>query len=180
MNMSHATWKVDTAHSLLEFSIRHMMISRVKGAFNKFDATIEANPEDLTDAKIEFSIDIDSIDTRNKDRDDHLRSPDFFDAKTFPKMTFTATSIKKTGENQYDVTGDMTIRDQTKPVTFDIIFEGQTKDPWGNEVAGFSGATTINRKDFGLTWNSALETGGVMVGEDVKINIEIEAHKQAE
>lgn len=178
--MSYANWKVDTAHSLLEFSIRHMMISRVKGVFNDFDATIEANPEDLTNAKIEFSIDINSIDTRNKDRDDHLCSPDFFDAETYPKMTFSATSIKKTGENQYDVTGDMTIRDQTKPVTFDITFEGQTKDPWGNEVAGFSGSTTINRKEFGLTWNSALETGGVMVGEDVKINIEIEAHKQAE
>lgn len=156
-----------------------MMISKAKGVFNFYDAKVEADPEDLSDADIEFSIDVGSIDTRQKDRDDHLRSADFFDIEKHPNMVFKSTDIKKKSQKNYDITGDLTIRDTTKPVTFDITFEGQSKDPMsGNEVAGFSGQTTINRKDFGLTYNAALETGGVLVGEEVKINLEIELQKQ--
>lgn len=178
--MAKSVWNLDTAHSSLEFSVKHMMISKAKGAFNDFDAVIEADPEDLTDAKIEFSVDLSSIDTRNKDRDDHLRSSDFFDIETHPKMTFVATDIKKKAGNNYDVSGNLTIRDTTKPVTVDVHFVGVSKDPMsGNEAAGFTGKTKISRKEFGLTWNVALETGGVLVGDEVTINIEIEAQKQA-
>jgi polyisoprenoid-binding protein YceI len=177
--MTREVWNIDTAHSLLEFSVKHMMISRAKGAFNNFGAVIEANPNDLTDAKIEFEVDLGSIDTRNKDRDDHLRSSDFFDIETHPKMTFIATDIKKKSKDNYDVIGDLTIRDVTRPVTVDVHFEGVSKDPMsGNEAAGFTGKTKISRKDFGLTWNVALETGGVLVGDEVTINIEVEAQKQ--
>lgn len=177
--MTKAVWNVDKSHSSLEFTVKHMMISKVKGAFTDFEATIEADPNDLTDAKIEFSVNLNSIDTRNADRDNHLRSNDFFDIENHPKMTFVATEIKKTSDNEYDITGDLSIRGVTKPVTFEVEMEGVGKDPWGNDVAGFSGSTKINRKDFGLVWNAALETGGVLVGEDVKIKIEIEAHQQA-
>ncbi|TQS75751.1 YceI family protein [Ornithinibacillus gellani] len=177
--MSKVKWTVDAGHSMLEFSVKHMMISRVKGVFNDFEANILADPQDLTDAEIEFTVDLGSIDTRKKDRDDHLRSADFFDVENHPQMNFKATDIQKTSENEYDVTGDMTIRGTTKPVTFNMTFEGQHKDPWGNEVAGFSGHGKLNRKEFGLTWNATLETGGVLVGEDININIEIEAHKQS-
>lgn len=176
--MTKQNWNVDAAHSSLEFVVKHMMISKAKGVFNEFEAVIEANPDNLEDAKIEFNVDINSVDTRKKDRDDHLRSADFFDVENHPKMTFVATDIKKKSDNNYDVTGDLTIRGTKKPVTFDIDYEGSGKDPWGNEVAGFSGSTKINRKEFGLTWNTALETGGVMVADEVKINVEIEAVKQ--
>lgn len=175
--MTKVNWNIDKAHSSLEFVVKHMMISKAKGAFNDFEAVVEADPTNLEDAKVEFTIDVSSIDTRKKDRDDHLRSADFFDVEKHPKMTFVATDIKKKSDNKYDVTGDFTIRGNKKPVTFDVEYEGSGKDPWGQEVAGFSGSTTISRKEFGLTWNAALETGGVMVGDEVKINIEIEAIK---
>jgi len=177
--MAKTIWTVDATHSSIEFVVRHMMISRAKGVFNMYDAKVEADPEDLTDATIEFSVDVNSIDTRHQDRDDHLRSADFFDVENHPDMTFQATDIKKKSENNYDVTGDLTIRGTTKSVTFDMTFEGQSKDPMsGNEVAGFSGNGKLNRKDFGLTWNTTLETGGVLVGDEVKINLELELHKQ--
>jgi len=178
--MANTVWKVDTVHSEIGFSVKHMMISKAKGTFNDFDAVLEADVDDLTDSKIEITIDAASIDTKNKDRDDHLRSADFFDVENHPKITFTATDIKKKSENNYEVTGDLTLHGTTKPVVLDVNFEGQSKDPMsGNQVAGFSGETTINRKDFGLTWNAAVETGGVLVGEEVTINFEIEAHKEA-
>ncbi|MEN1967098.1 YceI family protein [Lentibacillus sp. N15] len=177
--MAKTKWIVDPVHSSLEFVVKHMMISKAKGVFNDFKANITADPEDLTDSEIEFIIDVNSIDTRKSDRDDHLRSADFFDTENHPEMTFRATSITKKSEDQYDVTGDLTIRGTTKPVTVAVEFEGQHKDPMsGDTVAGFSGSTEINRRDFGLTWNAALETGGVLVGDKVKINIEIEAHKE--
>lgn len=176
--MTKEMWNVDTVHSTIGFTVRHMMISNVKGTFNDFDGTIEADPEDLTDASIEFKIDASSVDTRMGGRDDHLRSDDFFDAENHPNITFTATDIKQKLKDRYDMTGDFTIRGTTKPVTFDITFEGVAKDPMsGDEAAGFTGTTKINRKDFGLTWNAALETGGVVVGEDIKINIEIQLRK---
>ncbi|WP_026905930.1 YceI family protein [Paucisalibacillus globulus] len=177
--MTKSVWNIDKSHSALDFTVKHMMISKVRGSFSDFDAKIEADPNDLTDAKIEFSVDVNSINTRNEDRDNHLRSNDFFDIANHPKMTFIATDIKKKSDDEYTVTGAFTLRGVTKPVTFDMTVEGVAKDPWGNEVAGFSGSTKLNRKDFGLVWNAALETGGVLVGEEVKINIELEAHKQA-
>lgn len=176
--MAKTTWHVDTAHSEIGFTVKHMMISKVKGSFNDFDAVVEADVEDLTDSKVEVNIDVASIDTRQSGRDDHLRNEDFFDVENHPKITFVATDIKKKSDSNYDVTGDLTIIGTTKPVTFDIVYEGQSKDPMsGNTVAGFSGDTSINRKDFGLTWNAQVETGGVLVGDEIKIHVEIEAHK---
>ncbi|WP_164669247.1 YceI family protein [Virgibacillus doumboii] len=176
--MARTTFNVDTVHSEIGFTVKHMMISKAKGTFNDFDAVIEADVDNLTDSKVEVTIDAASIDTRNKDRDDHLRSADFFDVENYPKVTFVATDIKKKSDNNYDVTGDLTIAGKTNPVTLDTVFEGQSKDPMsGNTVAGFSGETKISRKEFGLTWNAAVETGGVLVGDEVKITFEIEAHK---
>lgn len=176
--MTKATWNVDTAHSTVGFSVRHMMISNVKGTFNEFQGNIKADPEDLTGASIDFTIDANSIDTRKADRDNHLRSADFFDVENYPKLSFKATKIEKTSKDTYDLTGDFTIRDTTKPVTFNVKYEGMAKDPMsGDEAAGFTGKTTINRKEFGLTWNAALETGGVVVSDEVKINIEIQLRK---
>ncbi|WP_249869966.1 YceI family protein [Oceanobacillus saliphilus] len=178
--MTKTLWTVDPVHSEVGFSVKHMMISKAKGTFDKFDAVIETNVEDLTDAKVEVTIETASVNTRNEDRDNHLRSADFFDSETYPTMNFAATDIKKKSANEYEVNGDLTIKGTSKPVTLDVTFEGQSKDPMGgNIVAGFSGKTSINRKDFGLTWNAAVETGGVLVGEDVKIHFELELHKQA-
>lgn len=176
--MAKSKWVLDTAHSNVEFTVRHMMIAKVKGTFHEFTATIEADPEDLTTADIEFEIDVKSVDTRNADRDNHLRSADFFDADNHPKMTFKATRIVKKGDGEYEVTGDLTIRGVTRQETFDVTFEGAGKDPWGNEKAGFSVSGAINRSHYGLTWNAVLETGGVMVSDEVKINLDIEAIKQ--
>lgn len=176
--MTKAVWNVDKVHSVIEFSVKHMMISNVKGTFNEFDGTIEADPNDLTDASIDFKIDASSVDTRMEDRDEHLRSADFFDVENHPHITFKATDIKKKSDNRYDMTGDFTMRGTTKLVTFDTTFEGSAKDPMsGEEAAGFTGSTTISRKEFGLTWNAALETGGFVVGDDIKINIEIQLRK---
>ncbi|MET3698509.1 polyisoprenoid-binding protein YceI [Bacillus oleivorans] len=177
--MTLTKWTVDPTHSGIDFAVKHMMFATVKGSFNSFEANIEADPAELTTATIEFSVDLASVDTRNEDRDNHLRSGDFFDVENHPKMTFKATNIVKTGEGEYDVTGDLTIRGVTHPETFSVEFQGQGKNPWGAEVAGFSGEGKIKRSDFGLTWNAALETGGVLVGDEVKISIQIEATKQA-
>jgi polyisoprenoid-binding protein YceI len=177
--MSKSKWVVDSSHSSIEFSIKHMMIAKVKGRFNSFEAQIEADPLDLTTADINFSIDVASIDTRNSDRDAHLRSADFFDVEKNPKITFQATKIVPKSEGEYEVTGDLTIRGVTRSETFTVTFEGSGKDPWGNEKAGFSGYGTIKRSDYGLTWNAVLETGGVLVGDEVKISLEIEAVKEA-
>lgn len=173
--MAKSNWEIDQAHSRIGFTVRHMMISKVHGTFNEFTAMIEADPKDLTDARIEFTIDASTVDTRKSGRDEHLRSSDFFDVENHPNILFKATDIKKTKDNQYDLTGDFTILETTKPVTFDVTFEGLVKDPGtAEEVAGFSGETKINREDFGLTWNAALEAGGVVVSDEVTINLEIQ------
>ncbi|MGP4039117.1 YceI family protein [Gracilibacillus sp. D59] len=177
--MANTKWMVDVAHSSLDFSVKHMMISKTKGTFHDFEATIEADPDDLTTANIEFIVDVASVDTRNEGRDNHLRSADFFDVEQHPKMTFKATNIERTSDDEYDVTGDLTICGITNSEMFSVTSEGQGKDPWGNEVAGFSGEGKINRGVYGLTYNAVLETGGVVVGDEIKISIEIEVQKAA-
>lgn len=171
-------WKADAAHSLVGFSVRHMMISRVRGQFNKFDIELQGDPTDLTNAKFVVEIDTASIDTREADRDNHLRSADFFEVERFPKMTFESTKITHAGGDDYEVEGNLTIRDVTKPVTVKLNYAGMMKDPWGNQRAIFSGQSKINRRDFGLTWSAPLETGGVLVGDEVQIEIEAQMLQQ--
>ncbi|WEG13726.1 YceI family protein [Pullulanibacillus sp. KACC 23026] len=178
--MTKQVWNVDLSHSSLEFTVKHMMVSKVRGNFDVYEAKLIADPQDLTTAEIEFKVDIDSINTRNADRDAHLKSADLFEKEKYPYMTFKATNIVKTGDNEYAVTGDLTLKGVTKSVTFDATFEGEGKNPWGQEVAGFTATGKINRSDFGISWNAALETGGVLVGDEVKIAVEIEATKAAE
>ncbi|WP_223699930.1 YceI family protein [Sutcliffiella deserti] len=175
--MTKTNWNVDKAHSTVDFSVKHMMFATVKGGFNEYDATIVADPTDLTTASIEFTVDVASIDTRSSDRDAHLRSADFFDVDNHPKMTFKSTNIEKTDENEYNVTGDLTVRGTTKPETFSVTFEGTGLDPWGNEKAGFAVEGKIKRSDFGLTWNAPLEAGGVLVGDQIKIELQLQAAK---
>lgn len=178
--MTISQWALDNAHSNVDFSLRHMMVSKVKGSFNNFSANIEANPNDLTTASLNFTIDVASIDTRQADRDNHLRSADFFDVEQFPNLVFTSTSIEKTGNDKYAVTGDVSLHGVTKPETFTVTFEGVAKDPMsGAEKAGFSVEGAIKRSEYGLTWNAALETGGVLVGDDVKVSMEIQVAKEA-
>ncbi|MCI3922264.1 YceI family protein [Paenibacillus sp. TRM 82003] len=172
-------WAVDPTHSSVDFSIKHMMISKVKGSFTSFDASIEADPADLTTANISFSVDLGSVNTNNADRDNHLKSGDFFGIEENPKMTFVAKSVTKTDDGEYDVTGDLSLHGVTRSETFKVVFEGEGKDPWGNQKAGFSATGSIKRSDYGLTWNAALETGGFLVGDDVKVSIELQAVKQA-
>ncbi|CAM3846494.1 YceI family protein [Cohnella lubricantis] len=175
--MAKSNWAVDVSHSAIDFSVKHMMIAKVKGSFHSFEAQIAADPEDLTTADIAVQIDLSSIDTRNGDRDGHLKSADFFDVENHPKLLFTATKIVSKGDGEYAVTGDVTLHGVTRPETFDVSFEGIGKDPWGNEKVGFSATGSIKRSDYGLTYNAALETGGVLIGDEVKISIEIEAAK---
>ncbi|SIT89268.1 Polyisoprenoid-binding protein YceI [Edaphobacillus lindanitolerans] len=173
--MANSKWQVDAAHSHITFTVKHMMISKVRGSFSKFDAEIDADPENLTGASISFNIEVPSIDTDNEDRDNHLRSADFFDAEQYPEIRFKSTEIRQTADGEYDVKGDLTIKGTTKQVVFEAEYGGRATNPWGQEVVAFEAEGKINRKDFGLTWNQALETGGVLVGEDVKLKIELEA-----
>ena len=169
-------WIVDKDHSTIGFEVKHMMVSNVRGQFDSFKVKIEAEDiTDLTTAKIEFHIDVDSIHTRNLIRDKHLKSLDFFDIENYPMLHFQSTNIEKNGES-YKITGDLTIKDTTKPVIFDVIYGGKATDPLGQEVYGYEAETIINREEFGLTWNAALETGGVLVGNEVKIKAELELY----
>lgn len=175
--MAKTKWALDQTHSAVDFSIKHMMIANVKGSFKKFDAVIEADTADLTTATIEFTVDLASIDTRNEDRDNHLRSADFFDVENHPVLTFKATNIVSEGDGDYLITGDLTLNGITKSETLNATYEGSGKDPWGNEKAGFSVEGVLKRSEYGLTWNTALETGGVLVGDKVKIQLELQAAK---
>lgn len=172
-------WNLDPTHSEIGFKVKHMMITNVSGSFGKFDAQVETNDLDFTTAKIEFTADIDSITTSNTDRDNHLKSPDFFDAANYPQLKFVSTKFEKKDDENYVLQGDLTIRDVTKPVKFNVEFGGIGKDPWGNEKAGFTITGKINRTDYKLNWNAALETGGVLVSEEVKLQAEIQLVKQA-
>ena len=169
-------WTVDAAHSEIGFSVKHMMVSKVKGSFASYDATVEADETDLQGALIDFKIDVSSINTNSSDRDNHLRSADFFDAETYPHITFKANEIAKKGDDEYELTGDLTMKGVTRPATFEVEYGGKGVNPWGVEVVAFSGEGKVNRKDFGLTWNQSLETGGVLVGEDIKISLELQAN----
>ncbi|MDV6378570.1 YceI family protein [Sporosarcina sp. GW1-11] len=169
-------WNVDVAHTNVGFSVRHMMVSNVKGSFTGIEGSVTGDLDNLTEAKIEFIIDVNTINTNNVDRDNHLRSDDFFAVESYPTITFDSTEIVKTGEDTYDVTGDLTVKDVTKKTTFKVTRTGSGKNPWGVEVVGFETETKISRKEFGLTWNQALETGGVLVGDDIKITVELQVN----
>jgi Uncharacterized conserved protein len=177
---NQTTWTIDPSHTIVEFGIRHLMITTVKGRFGGVEGTIKGNPDDWTDAEVEVKIDAASVDTRNEDRDNHLRSADFFEVEKYPHLTYKSTKVTKTGENSYTIEGELTIRDVTKPVTLEAEYLGKAVDPWGNEKIGFSAKAKVNRKDFGLTWNAPLEAGGFLVGDEVTIELEVQAAKAAE
>jgi len=173
------TWKLDPAHSHAEFKVKHMMISNVKGSFNGLSGTLTEHATDKTLSTIQASIDVNTVATGDTQRDTHLKSADFFDAAQFGTMTFRSTKVQPNGDGGYNVTGDLTLHGQTRQQIF--VVEGPTapgKDPWGNTRIGVSATTKINRKDYGLSWNAALETGGILVGDDVNITIEAQFIKQ--
>ncbi len=174
------SWKIDPAHSEINFTVRHMMISNVRGRFEKFDGTVEFDEKEPVESKVDVQIDAASISTRDPQRDAHLKSPDFFDVEKYPYITFRSTRVEPTDDRHGRLFGDLTIRDVTRQVVLEVEYSGQSKSPWGTTSAGFSGTTKINRKDFNLAWNVALETGGVLVGDEIKIDIELEIVKQAE
>jgi polyisoprenoid-binding protein YceI len=173
------TWVFDTVHSGLEFSARHAMIATVRGRFKIFEGTLTLDPGDPSRSSAEVVIDPASIETGNEQRDAHLRSPDFLDVERFPKITFTSKRIEQKGGDDFTVWGDLTIRDVTREIELPVTFNGSTVDPVGNQRAGFDGETTVDRKDWGLTWNAPLEAGGILVGEKVKLHLGVSAIKQA-
>lgn len=167
-------WTLDAAHSELTFKIKHMMISNVSGSFSKFDGTVSTEGDDLTTAKVSFTIQVDSISTNNEQRDGHLKSPDFFDTASYPTIDFVSTAFNKIDSENYKLEGNLTMHGVTNAVSLNVEYGGTGKDPWGNTRAGFTVEGKINRKDFGLGWNAALETGGVLVGEDVKLTAHVQ------
>jgi len=173
-------WNIDPAHSEVGFAAKHMMISTVRGRFSEISGYIDFDENDPTSAKIDVEVGVASIDTRQEGRDNHLRSADFFDAENHPSMKFVSTKIEHARGDDYKVTGDLTIRGITKPVTLDATFEGTHPDPWGGTRAGFSASGKINRNEFGLNWNATIEAGGVVVGPEIKLQIEVETVKQAQ
>ena len=176
MTTQKTIWNLDPTHSEITFKVKHLMISNVKGEFKNFSATIEG--EDFEKAKIKASIATSSVDTNNNDRDTHLKSADFFDVENHKEMEFEGTSFNKVDDDEYKLTGILTIKGVSNEVTLNVEFGGMNKDPWGNEKAGFSLEGKINRKEWGLNWNAALESGGVLVSEDVKIQAELQFVKQ--
>jgi polyisoprenoid-binding protein YceI len=175
--MSSIKWVADPTHSEISFKIKHMMMTNVTGTFGQFSVNAETEAEDFSSAKVSFAAQIASINTGNEQRDGHLKSADFFDAEKNPELKFVSTSMTKKDDENYVLNGDLTIGEVTNSVSLDVEFGGINKDPWGNQKAGFSINGKINRKEFGLTWNAALETGGVLVSEDVKLAAEIQLVK---
>jgi polyisoprenoid-binding protein YceI len=173
--LSPGVWNVDPSHSTVGFVARHLMISKVRGRFGSFSGTVTI-AEDPLESTVEATVDLASIDTGDAGRDEHLRSADFFSVEPHPTMSFRSTALREDGD-RYVLAGDLTIRDVTRPVEFELDFEGVSQDPWGNTRAGFAAQAEVNRKDWGLEWNVALETGGVLVGDKVKVQLEIEAVK---
>ena len=172
-----ATYKVDLSHSQMGFSVRHLF-SKVPGKFNEFEGTFNFDEKTAEKGSADFTIKTASIDTDTPKRDDHLRSPDFFDAQKYPTITFKSKSVRSTGKNKYKLSGDLMMHGVTKPVTFDAEYLGTDKDPWGNTKVGFTASTKINRKDFGIVWNKKLDSGNLLLSEEVELNIQIEADQQ--
>ncbi len=173
------TWQIDAGHSLVEFAVKHMMFTTTKGRFGQFSGVINYDEANLAESNATVEIVAASVDTRDEKRDGHLRAADFFDTENYPTITFSSTRIESGGGESFKVYGDLTIRGVTKPIVLDAELTGRGKSPWGQEVIGFSATTKFKRSEFGLEWNATLETGGVLVGDEVKIAIEIEAAKQA-
>jgi polyisoprenoid-binding protein YceI len=179
LNLFASTWTIDPDHTTAQFKVRHLMISNVKGVFEKVSGTLTLDDKDISKSKVDVVIDIASVNTNIKKRDDHLRSPDFFDAAKFPSMTFTSTKVEQAGVGKLKVSGNLTIKGVTKKVVLDV--EGLTpeiKDPWGNARRGASATTSVNRKDFGVNWSGKMDNGGAVVGEDVSIQLEVEFLKK--
>jgi polyisoprenoid-binding protein YceI len=172
------TYNIDKAHSEATFQVRHLL-TKVRGHFSDFEGTIEYDEQSPERSSVNVTIQAASIDTHERDRDTHLRSADFFDAEKFTALTFRSGTLTRTGDQRFDVTGDLTIRGVTRPVTFDVTFLGKAKDPWGNERIAFEAEAAINRKEYGLNWNAALETGGFLVGDEVKISLSVQAIPKA-
>lgn len=170
-------YTIDPTHSEVSFQVRHL-VTQVRGKFNDYQGTIDLDPAKLESSKVEFRIKAASIDTALPDRDKHLRSEDFFFTEKYPEITFKSQQIKATGKDTYEVTGPLTMRGVTKTVTLPVTFLGKVRDPWGNDKAGFALETTVNRKDYGIVWNAALDNGGVVLGDDVKIAINLETQLQ--
>jgi len=177
--MNQNDWNIDTAHTGIGFSVRHMVVSKVRGRFAKYSGAIRLDDGDITRSSVEVSIETSSIDTGVADRDTHLRSPDFFDVEKFPELRFRSKRIEQLDDTRYRVMGDLTIRDVTREVSLDVEYGGRAKDPWGNERVGFVATTSIDRKDFGLTWNQVLEAGGILVGERIDIDLDIQGVRAA-
>jgi polyisoprenoid-binding protein YceI len=173
------SWKFDHAHSQIKFTVTHLVISEVSGNFNKFDGTVKTTGDDFTDAKIEFTIETNSIDTDNEKRDAHLQSDDFFNAEKYPQIKFVSKSMKKVGDKEYKLVGDLTIRDVTKEVELDVTYGGMMDDGYGNTKAGFKVSGTIDRFDYNLKWNALLEAGGAVVGSDVEMECNIQLMKES-
>jgi polyisoprenoid-binding protein YceI len=173
-------WKIDPAHSEVGFKVKHLVVSTVSGTFDRFDARIEASSPDFRDMKVTFEADAGSINTKNAQRDDHLKSPDFFDAANHPKLTFASTSVKKLSDHEFEVAGILTMRGVTKPVTLEVVYNGTVGGFGGATVAGFEVRGKVNRFDFGLQWSALTETGGVVVGSDVRFGIQAEFNEVRE
>jgi polyisoprenoid-binding protein YceI len=174
-----ATYKIDPAHSEILFKVKHLMITNVTGSFGKFDGTFESDAPDFTYAKATFEADINSISTNNEQRDGHLKSDDFFSAEKFPKLTFVSSEFKKLNDEDYKLSGNLTIHGVTNPVTLDVTYGGTTTDPWGQTKLGFEITGKINRKDFGLSWGVVTDAGSVLLGDDVKLALGVQFIKQA-
>jgi polyisoprenoid-binding protein YceI len=175
--MAITKWTVDPMHSLVQFKVRHLMITNVTGSFQHFEGTIETEGEDFTQGKVKFDIKVDSIDTASDQRDTHLKGDDFFSAEKFPHITFKSTSFKRISGEDYELTGNLTIRDITKPVTLKVEYGGVAQDFYGNTKAGFTVSGKINRKEFGLVWNGVTEAGSVVVSDEVRINADLQFTK---
>lgn len=173
-SFAQTTWVVDNAHSNVKFSVSHLVISEVEGNFKVYSGTLQSSKSDFADAKVDFSVDVNTIDTDNEMRDRHLKSDDFFNAERFPQMILKSVSWKKVDDQHYLLEGNLTIRDVTKRVAFAVMYGGTVKDPWGNVKAGFKGTAVINRFDFGLKWNALTEAGGATVGKDVTVTLNLE------
>lgn len=171
-------WKIDPTHSEVQFKVKHLVISTVTGSFGSFDGQIESDDDHFENAKATFTADIDSITTNNADRDQHLKSDDFFNAEKFPQLKFESTNFEKTGDGEYKVTGDLTIRDITKEIVLDVVHGGTVGDPYGQTKSGFEVTGAINRKEFGLTWNAVTEAGSVVVSDKIKLQLNVQFVQQ--